>query len=61
VLADEQTTDWWTATRRAAARTTPALTGPAAGAWRRTWTLTAKDRARTRATERDGATSWPEI
>lgn len=38
-LADEQTTDWWTARRRAASGTTPALTGPAAGAWRRTWAL----------------------
>ncbi|MDQ6784381.1 MAG: 1-acyl-sn-glycerol-3-phosphate acyltransferase [Actinomycetota bacterium] len=39
-LADEGTTDWWTATKRAAARTSPALTGPAAaGSWRRTWAL----------------------
>ena len=38
-LADEQTTDWWTARRRAASNTTPALTGPEAGAWRRTWAL----------------------
>jgi len=38
-LADEQTTDWWTATRRAAQRTTPSLTGPDAGAWRRSWAL----------------------
>jgi len=40
VLADEQATDWWIATRRAAAGTTPPLTGPAdAGAWRRAWAL----------------------
>ncbi len=38
-LGDERTTDWWTATRRAARRATPALTGPEAGAWRRTWAL----------------------
>src|SRR3954470_8439047 len=39
-LADEQATDWWTARRRAAARTTPALSGPSgAGAWRRAWAL----------------------
>jgi 1-acyl-sn-glycerol-3-phosphate acyltransferase len=52
-LADEQTTDWWTARRRAAARSTPVLTGPDAGAWRRTWALGA---------DRDGATrpeGWP--
>src|SRR5436305_319734 len=29
VLADERATDWWTARRRAASGTTPALTGPA--------------------------------
>jgi 1-acyl-sn-glycerol-3-phosphate acyltransferase len=39
-LADETETDWWTATRRAAARATPALTGPdAASPWRRAWAL----------------------
>ncbi|MDQ4096949.1 MAG: 1-acyl-sn-glycerol-3-phosphate acyltransferase, partial [Actinomycetota bacterium] len=38
-LADEGTTDWWTATKRAAARTTPSLAGPAVGAWRRSWAL----------------------
>ena len=38
-LADERTTDWWTARKRAARRTTPSLTGPPAGAWRRTWAL----------------------
>jgi 1-acyl-sn-glycerol-3-phosphate acyltransferase len=39
-LADEQASDWWTARRRAAARETPSLTGPAgAGAWRRQWAL----------------------
>ncbi len=38
-LADEQATDWWTARRRAAARATPALRGPDAGAWRRAWAL----------------------
>jgi 1-acyl-sn-glycerol-3-phosphate acyltransferase len=39
ILADEQSTDWWKARRRAAAGLTPALTGPTAGAWRRTWAL----------------------
>lgn len=38
-LADEQTTDWWTARRRAAARESPSLTGPEAAPWRRTWAL----------------------
>jgi 1-acyl-sn-glycerol-3-phosphate acyltransferase len=39
VLADEQVTDWWTATRRAASGGTPALTGPDASGWRRIWSL----------------------
>jgi 1-acyl-sn-glycerol-3-phosphate acyltransferase len=45
-LADARTTDWWTATRRAAERTSPQLTGPEAGAWRRTWALGERDGAR---------------
>jgi 1-acyl-sn-glycerol-3-phosphate acyltransferase len=44
-LADEQTTDWWTARRRAAVGTSPSLTGPDAGAWRRAWAL-GEDRSR---------------
>lgn len=39
VLADEQAHGFWVARRRAAAGATPSLTGPAAGAWRRTWAL----------------------
>jgi 1-acyl-sn-glycerol-3-phosphate acyltransferase len=52
VLADEQATGFWNARRRAAADATPALTGPAAGAWRRTWSL--GDRAR-----RPSRPAWP--
>jgi 1-acyl-sn-glycerol-3-phosphate acyltransferase len=52
-LADEWSTDWWSARRRAAAGTTPALTGPAAGAWRRAWSLDAD------ASSRSGRRSWP--
>jgi 1-acyl-sn-glycerol-3-phosphate acyltransferase len=54
-LADEQATDWWTARRRAAAGTSPALTGPAAGAWRRAWAL--PDRGRR--SNHSGAEAWP--
>jgi 1-acyl-sn-glycerol-3-phosphate acyltransferase len=54
-LADERTTDWWTARRRAASRTTPELTGPPGGAWRRTWALRDRDRS-TRAAD---ARRWP--
>ncbi len=38
-LANESTTDWWTARRQAAAGTTPALQGPDVGTWRRSWAL----------------------
>jgi 1-acyl-sn-glycerol-3-phosphate acyltransferase len=52
-LADEWTTDWWSARRRAAEGATPALTGPAAGAWRRAWALDAD------ASRRNGRRAWP--
>lgn len=39
ILADEQSTDWWSARRRAAAGETPSLTGPQAAEWRRSWSL----------------------
>ena len=38
-LAHETAADWWTARRKAAAGTTPPLSGPAVGAWRRAWAL----------------------
>jgi 1-acyl-sn-glycerol-3-phosphate acyltransferase len=52
VLADEQNTDWWAARQRAAQGTTPALSGPNAGAWRRSWSL---DEGR----RRPSGTRWP--
>ncbi len=48
VLADEQLTDWWTARRHAASGRTPSLTGPNAGAWRRSWALADRDRGKGR-------------
>lgn len=38
-LADELTSDWYSARRRAAAGTTPPLSGPNATPWRRSWAL----------------------
>jgi 1-acyl-sn-glycerol-3-phosphate acyltransferase len=38
-LADERTTDWYTARRPAADRANPRLTGPPVAAWRRSWAL----------------------
>lgn len=45
-LADEATTDWYSARRRAATGETPSLSGPATGAWRRNWALTAQRKRR---------------
>ena len=57
-LADEGTTDWWTATKRAAAQTSPSLTGPQqAGSWRRTWALGANRRSKGRSGDRP---RWPD-
>jgi 1-acyl-sn-glycerol-3-phosphate acyltransferase len=53
-LADEATTDWWTARRRAAAGKTPSLSGPAVGAWRRSWALPDDRR-----TSSSAAPTWP--
>jgi 1-acyl-sn-glycerol-3-phosphate acyltransferase len=55
-LADEATTDWWSARRRAHAGESPALVGPDAPAWRRAWALGDPDRARTRRRRR-----WPDL
>ena len=58
-IADEAATDWWSARSRAATGTTPALTGPDAAPWRRTWALgpSPKDRARQKAPA--GEKRWP--
>ena len=55
-LADEATTDWWQARRRAHAGTSPGLTGPDGGAWRRMWALGDRSRRSSRHRRR-----WPEI
>ncbi len=41
-LADEATTDWFSARRRAAADATPSLSAPQAGRWRRAWELSGR-------------------
>lgn len=53
VLADERATGWWAARRRASAGTTPALVGPVAAPWRRSWQL-GENRRPT-----EGARPWP--
>lgn len=44
MLADEHSSDWWQARRRAAEGTTPPLEGPPAGSWRRAWARSEPDR-----------------
>jgi 1-acyl-sn-glycerol-3-phosphate acyltransferase len=60
-LADEQITDWWTARKRAAARTTPTLTGPATGVWRRAWALKAGSSRRRQPSSEAGREDWPRM
>ena len=55
-LADEATTDWYSARRRAAAGETPVLGAPTEGAWRKAWALSAQ-RKRPRTTTK----AWPEL
>jgi 1-acyl-sn-glycerol-3-phosphate acyltransferase len=54
-LADEATSDWYSARRRAAAGETPTLAGPQSGAWRRNWALTANRK------KPSTAKRWPEL
>jgi 1-acyl-sn-glycerol-3-phosphate acyltransferase len=55
-LADEIENDWYTARRRAAAGTTPALTGPEGPSWRRAWALGDQPSGERR---RRGQERWP--
>jgi 1-acyl-sn-glycerol-3-phosphate acyltransferase len=58
-LADEATTDWWSARQRAAQGTTPVLTGPEASAWRRAWALGPSPKDRARKHSPAGEKPWP--
>jgi 1-acyl-sn-glycerol-3-phosphate acyltransferase len=53
VLADEASSDWWSARRRAAAQGTPSLRGPDAPSWRRSWALDRRPQA--------GRDAWPRV
>ena len=55
-LADEATSDWYSARLRAAAGETPSLAAPTSGAWRKAWALSAPRRRRAGSTR-----SWPEL
>ena len=55
-LADEATSDWYSARLRAASGSTPSLAAPDAGRWRRAWELSGR-RARRGSTAR----AWPDL
>jgi 1-acyl-sn-glycerol-3-phosphate acyltransferase len=60
-LADEATTDWWTAHRRAAAGTSPTLGGPDYTGWRRQWDLTTRRRQGIAAWRKPPTRRWPDL
>ena len=55
-LADEATSDWYTARRRAAAGETPSLSAPQAGVWRRAWAVSGL-----REKPRSAPKRWPDL
>jgi 1-acyl-sn-glycerol-3-phosphate acyltransferase len=61
VLADESTTDFWTARRRAGDGSTPALTAPQYTGWRRDWALTERRRAGIAGRRRRPDRHWPDL
>ncbi|MGI9053397.1 MAG: lysophospholipid acyltransferase family protein [Ilumatobacteraceae bacterium] len=60
-LADEATTDFWTARRRAAKGSNPTLSGPAYTGWRRQWDLSLRRREGIAGWRRPPTRRWPEI
>ncbi len=55
-LADEASSDWYSARKRAHAGTSGTLTGPPSGAWRRQWALNHQPRQQTRQQR-----TWPNV
>jgi 1-acyl-sn-glycerol-3-phosphate acyltransferase len=60
-LADESTTDYWTARRRAARGATPTLTGPAYTGWRRRWDVTSRRRRGIAGWRNPPKRRWPKL
>lgn len=60
-MADEATSDWWSARKRAAQGSTPPLQGPDVAPWRRSWLLTPAPPSpgRRDSDDRDGSAPWP--
>jgi 1-acyl-sn-glycerol-3-phosphate acyltransferase len=60
-LGDEAITDFWTARRRAAAGTSPALSGPDHTGWRRDWALAERRKLGTAGLRRRQQRRWPDL
>jgi 1-acyl-sn-glycerol-3-phosphate acyltransferase len=60
-LADESTTDFWTARRRAASGDTPRLGGPAYTGWRRKWDLAKRRKRGIAGWRRPPTRRWPDL
>ena len=60
-LADESSTDYWSARRRAAAGTTPSLSGPDYTGWRRKWDLAKRRKRGIAAWRRPPKRRWPDL
>jgi 1-acyl-sn-glycerol-3-phosphate acyltransferase len=61
MLADEASTDFWTARRRAADGTSPILGGPDYTGWRRQWDLTTRRRQGIAGWRRPPTRRWPDL
>ena len=60
-LADESTTDYWSARRRAAAGETPSLGGPSYTGWRRKWDLAKRHKRGIAAWRKRPKRRWPDL
>jgi len=61
MLGDEALTDAWTARQRAAAGTSPKLTGPEFTGWRRQWALTEQRKLGAAGLRRRQKRRWPDL
>jgi len=60
-LGDEAITDFWTARQRAAAGTSPTLTGPDHTGWRRDWALAERRKLGNAGLRRRQQRRWPDL
>jgi hypothetical protein len=60
-LADEATTDYWSARRRAATKANPSLGGPEYTGWRRQWALSVRRRQGIAGWRKPPTRRWPEL